>query len=75
MEMIRETVGLRRRMLSLLQVAREGCGSGSGSDSDKVDSKRSRAIDKSRRVKISRDIENVLKRNSGVRTLQVQGRG
>ena len=52
-----------------------GIGIGSGSDSDKVGTKISRAKSKSRRGESSSDSENMLKRNSGGRTLQVQGRG
>ena len=49
--------------------------SGSGSNSDKVGSKRSGAIAKSRRGESSSDSKNVLRGNSGGQTLQVQGRG
>ena len=52
---------------------KRGSRSDSGSNSDKVGSKRSQAISKSRRDKISRDSENGSKRNSGGRTLQAQG--
>ena len=52
-----------------------GCGSSSGSDSEKFGSKISRAIAKSIRGKRSSNSKNGSKRNSGGRTLQVQGRG
>ena len=52
-----------------------GSVSGSGSERDKVGSKRSGAIAKSSRGKSSRDSKNLLKRKSGRRTLQVQGQG
>ena len=52
---------------------KRGRDSGSGSDSDKFCSKRSGAIAKYRRGEIFSDRKNVLKRNSGGRTLQVQG--
>ena len=52
-----------------------GRGSGSSSNSDKVGSKRSREIAKSRRGESFSDIENGSKQNSGSRTLQAQGRG
>ena len=48
-------------------------GSGSGSDSNKVGSERSRAIAKSRRGEISSNSKNGSKHNSGSRTLQMQG--
>ena len=55
--------------------SKRGRGRNSGSDSDKVGSKRYRTISKSRRGESSSDSENVLKRNSGGRILQVQGQG
>ena len=54
---------------------KRGHSSGNGNDSNKVVSKRSRAIAESRRGEISRDIKNRSKQNSGGRALQVQGRG
>ena len=53
----------------------DSSGSGSGSDSNKVGSKRFCAIDKSRRDKSSSNSKNGSKRNSGGQTLQVQGQG
>ena len=50
-----------------------GRGSGSSSNSDKVDSKRSQEIAKYIRGKGFSDRKNVLKKNSGGQTLQVQG--
>ena len=62
--------------VSTLSVMRgRGSGSGSNIDSDKVVSKRSHAIAKSRRDEISSDGENGSKQNSGGQNLQVQGRG
>ena len=58
-----------------LSSGKRGHGSVNGSDSDKVGSKISWAIAKSRRGESSRDIKNGSKRNSGGQTLQVQGRG
>ena len=72
-EMMKETLGRSRSMLSLLQAAREGRNGGSGSD--KVGSKISGVIAKSRRGESSSDSKNALKQNSGGRTLQVQGQG
>ena len=54
---------------------KRGRGIGRVSDSDKVGSKRSRAIAKSRRGKSSSDSKNSLKQNSGDWNLQAQGRG
>ena len=54
---------------------KRGCGSVSGDDSDKVSSKRSREIAKSRRGEKSSNSKNGSKHNSGGRTLQVKGRG
>ena len=48
---------------------------GSGSDSNKVGSKRYREIAKSRRGESSRNRKNGSRRNSGGRTLQVQVQG
>ena len=54
---------------------KRGRGSGSGRDINKVGSKISRAVAKSRRGESSNDIKNGSNHNSGRHTLQAQGRG